>query len=59
MLWRRLLAMAIYSYTRESELRALDWSDIDFEHGVIHVVSARDRRSAQASTSGLYTLPRS
>jgi integrase len=46
LLWRRLLAVAIYCYVRAAELRALDSSDVDFEHDVIHVHSARNRRTA-------------
>ncbi len=54
LLWRRLLAVAIYTYTREAELRALDWSDIDFEHGVIHIHTARNRRTGDiTATKGM------
>ena len=35
--WRRMTALAIYTFLRTGELRALRWEDIDLEHGVIHV----------------------
>jgi integrase len=41
--WRRLLALAVYTYTRAGELAALEWSDVDFEHAILHVHRALDR----------------
>jgi integrase len=40
--WRRAVTLAIYTYTRDSELRVLQWNDL--EHGVINVVRAYNRR---------------
>ena len=44
--WRRLFALAVYTYTRPGELEALEWEDVDLEHGVIHVHRAIDRTGA-------------
>jgi integrase len=35
--WRRMYALAAYLYMRAGELRALDWPDVDFEGGFVHV----------------------
>lgn len=35
--WRRIYALATYTYTRAGELRALDWADVDFLGGYIHI----------------------
>ena len=35
--WRQLFAIAIYTYLRASEIRGLDWPDVDLEHRVIMV----------------------
>jgi integrase len=43
--WRQLVAVAVYTYLREGELRVLRWADVDFEHRTIHVHRARDRRT--------------
>jgi integrase len=40
--WRRAVAIAVYSYTRDAELRVLRWSDID--HGIIDITRAYNRR---------------
>ena len=36
-LWRRVVAIAVYTYTRASELRALTWADVDLERDFIEV----------------------
>jgi integrase len=41
--WRRLFAVASYTYTRAAELEALEWEDVDLDHGVIHIHRAIDR----------------
>ena len=41
--WRRLFALAVYTYMRAGELDALEWSDVDLEHGTFHVHAAIDR----------------
>lgn len=33
---RQLYALAIYTYLRPSELEALEWDDVDLQHGTIH-----------------------
>jgi integrase len=43
---RTLLAVAIFTGLRQSELRGLRWRDIDFSDQVIHVRHALDRRGA-------------
>lgn len=48
LMWRRIVAVAVYSYLRAGELRVLRWSDIDLEHGIIHVHRAWDRRLKRA-----------
>lgn len=35
--WRRLYALAVYTYCRAGELEALHVEDVDLEHGVLHV----------------------
>lgn len=35
--WRRMIAVAIYTALRSSELRALRWPDVDLRRGLIHV----------------------
>ncbi|HEY1954280.1 MAG TPA: site-specific integrase [Polyangiaceae bacterium] len=42
--WRRLVALAVYTYTRAGELAALEWSDVDLQHGSIHVHRSHDRK---------------
>ncbi|MGA7119696.1 MAG: site-specific integrase [Polyangiaceae bacterium] len=43
--WRQLYVVACYLYLRPGELRALRWSDVDFDAGVIHVTKAYDEDS--------------
>ncbi len=40
--WRRAVALAVYTYTRDAELRVLRWSDID--HGIVDITRAYNRR---------------
>jgi integrase len=40
--WRRAVTLAIYTYTRDGELRVLQWNDL--EHAVINVIRAHNRR---------------
>jgi len=42
---RELYAVACYLYLRPGELRALLWTDVDFEAGVVHVTKAYDEDS--------------
>jgi integrase len=41
--WRPLLVVAMFTGMRASELRGLPWSDVDLDHGVIHVRQRADR----------------
>jgi integrase len=50
--WRRLVAIAVCTYMRSAELRALQWDDVDFEHGVIHVHQSMGRDGKEKSTKG-------
>jgi len=41
--WRRLFALAVYTYARAGELAALEWvGDVDLDHGTIHVHRSKD-----------------
>jgi integrase len=54
--WRRLFAIAIYTYMRAGELKALDWTDVDLEHRTIHVHKSEDRvrkREVKSTKSGV------
>lgn len=42
--WRRAVAIAIYLYPRAGEQRALPWTDIDLDHGMVHIHQAFERR---------------
>lgn len=43
--WRRAVAIAVYTYTRDAELRVLEWAtDFDLGHGVLHITRAFNRR---------------
>jgi integrase len=35
--WKRMIAIAVYTALRSSELRALRWPDVDLRRGLIHV----------------------
>lgn len=50
--WRRLFALAVYTYARAGELAALTWEDVDLEHGILHIHRSIDRvrkRKAKAT----------
>lgn len=50
--WRRLFAVAVYTYARAGELRALTWGeDVDLERGVIHIHRSADRNTGKESTT--------
>jgi integrase len=44
---RALWATAFYAGLRRGELQALEWTSIDFEQGVIHVIGAWDRSAGR------------
>lgn len=50
--WRRIYALAVYTYAREGELDALHVEDIDLERGVLHIHRARDREGRIRETKG-------
>lgn len=50
--WRRIYALAVYTYAREGELDALHCEDIDLERGVLHIHRARDRDGNIRETKG-------
>lgn len=47
--WKRMVAVAVYTALRSSELRALRWPDVDLEHGVIHVHVQRRKTDGPVS----------
>ena len=59
--WRELYAVACYLYLRPGELRALCWTDVDFEAGVVHVTKAYDEDSktvkAPKTRNGVRDVP--
>lgn len=50
--WRRIYALAVYTYAREGELDALHCEDIDLERGVLHIHRSRDREGRIRETKG-------
>jgi integrase len=53
--WRRAVALAVYTYARDGELRALRWDggDVDVKHGVLSITRAYNqgtRRAEQTKT---------
>jgi integrase len=59
--WRELYAVACYLYLRPGELRALLWTDVDFDAGVVHVTKAYDEDSktvkAPKTRNGVRDVP--
>ncbi len=45
--WRRAVALAVYLFVRDGELRVLRWEagDVDLDHGVLSITRAHDRRA--------------
>ncbi len=56
--WRRLVALAVYTYARAGEIAALEWSDVDLEHGTIHVHRSHDRKSDRTKATKTDTARR-
>lgn len=48
--WKRSIAIATYLYVRAGELRALTWSDVDVERGIVHVHRSVDREGGSKPT---------
>jgi integrase len=46
-LWKRNVAIAVYLKLRHGEQRALKWSSVDLEHGIVTVVETFDRDTDQ------------
>jgi integrase len=44
---RRLYALAVYLFVRAGELKALDWSDVDIERGIVSIRVAWDREASE------------
>lgn len=59
--WRRIFALATYTYVRAGELEALEWEDVDLPHGVITVHRSADRETGETRTTktaaGVRTVP--
>ena len=49
--WRRIYTIAVYLYLRRSELRALQWDDLDLDHGIANVHRAMDRSQKRLKTT--------
>ncbi len=49
--WRRLVAVAIYTYGRDGELRALLCRDADLQRQKIHFTKARNKRDPGVTTT--------
>ena len=48
--WRRLFALAVYTFARAGELAALEWkSDVDLEHGTIHIHRSKDEQRGRGT----------
>jgi len=52
-----MYVLAVYLYLRAGELRALEWSDIDMERGIVLVHQAEDDEGAVATTKGKRSRP--
>jgi integrase len=51
--WRRMFALTVYLYVRAGEIKALRWSDIDLERGIVNINRGIDRsRRKEKSTKG-------
>jgi len=58
LLWRRLVAVAVYAYMRDGEIRALSWDDVDLAHGNIHVHQSLERDTGKlVPTKGMQDRP--
>jgi integrase len=57
--WRRAVTIAIYSFTRDGELRPMRWQDgdVDLEHGAMDISEALDRRTGRLKPTKS-TVPR-
>jgi integrase len=51
--WRRMYGLAVYLYLRAAELRALEWTDLDLETGLLLVHRTEDEDGNVESTKGM------
>jgi len=53
MRWRRALAVAVYTYARDGELRELRWDggDVDLEHGVLSITRAYNQSTKRVEAT--------
>src|SRR5580658_3380063 len=56
--FRALYAVAVYTYARGGELAALEWSDVDLEHGVIHITKSVDAETHKVKSTKTGTTRR-
>jgi integrase len=42
--WRRLFAVAVYTYMRAGEIDAIQWPDLDLDHDTMHIHRSMDTR---------------
>jgi integrase len=51
--WRRAVALAVYTYAREGELRALRWDggDLDMDHGTLAITRAVNTRTGKIDST--------
>lgn len=59
--WRRLYPLLAYTYVRAGELRALQWSDVDFQAGIISITRSwdekRQRIKPPKTQAGIRSVP--
>jgi integrase len=53
LVWRRIIALAAYTFPRAGELEALEWADVDVQRGIVHVHRGTDRQ--RGGTKGTKT----
>ncbi len=58
--WRRAVAIAVYTFARDAELRVLRWDagDVDLEHGVLSITRAYNRRKPSETKGTKSDAPR-
>lgn len=49
--WRRVVAVAVYLYPRDGELRVLACHDVDTEHSTVHVTKSLDKRTRDVKST--------
>ena len=49
--WKRVFAVAVYTYARLGELMALTWSDVDLEHASISITRSVDSNTGLEKTT--------